>query len=152
MLFFQYLQYAPRNWIRTHVVATPMCLSSLVACEKDLIMWLGAVWVRDASDCTAHSGRRAQSSTPGLKRYTFFLGCITATKGMPPWNSRHYQVLVKLWMRDFWSVYSLRKKTTIRAHAFQATFFKTSLVTSCSLSVWKIPTYSPTFVEHLKLH
>ena len=64
--FFQYLQYAPRNWIRTHAVASTMCLSSLVACEKDPITWWRAMWVRVASDCVAHSGRRTQRSTPGI--------------------------------------------------------------------------------------
>jgi hypothetical protein len=54
--FFQYLQYAPWNWIRMHTIESPMCLSSLVACEKDPITWWAlanenwAIWESHVSE------------------------------------------------------------------------------------------------------
>lgn len=66
--FFQYFEYAPRNWTRTRVVASLMCQSSLVACAKDPIMWWRAMWARNALEhaslrekgTTQHSVPRAQ--------------------------------------------------------------------------------------------
>ena len=66
------------------------------------------------------------TTATGRKGMDFFRGHYGHTKGIQLGNSRHYQVLVKLWMRDWWSVCSLRKKQS-RAHVFHTTFFIYSL-------------------------
>jgi hypothetical protein len=117
----------------SHAVASPMCLSSLVACEKDLIMWRRDMWVRGALVRSLQGkgiiiitySPRAQSplATIGMD---FLRGHYGHTKRMQSGYLRHYQVIVKSWMRDWWNVFSLCKQQR-RAHACHATFFKSSL-------------------------
>ena len=69
--------------------------------------------------------------SPGL-----FLGYIIATQ-----KGCHCEILgiIKCLSNDWCRVYSLCKKTQSRAHAFQATFFKSSLVTSFIFCTSTIP-------------
>ena len=87
----------------THLVkctaASPMCLSSLVACEKDPIMCQKrAMGVRGASDCvdtTQHSGPRTQRPLAAKGMDLFRVHC-DHTKGIILGNLKHYEALVKL--------------------------------------------------------
>ena len=136
--FFQYLQYAPRNWIRTCAVPSPMCLSSLLACEKDVIMWWALanktwdIWESHVSESCfrAHSREKGiiiiifiqRTHQPLSAKCMDFLGGIMATQSG---CSREIRGIIKClsnWVRDWWSVYSLDEVCTAELMPFMQLF------------------------------
>jgi hypothetical protein len=93
----------------------------------------------------ACSTQGERNSGHWLQKACFFRVPYDHTKGLPLGNSRHYQVLVKLWMRDWWSVYNLRKKTK-QSSCVSSDFFSKSSLESHYAAVQglKTKTYSPT--------
>ena len=154
--FFQYLQLCTSEWDKDER-----------SCVPDVSVFTCSLWERPdhvmenhvsemsygvrSTQGEGHNAALRKKGT-GPKGMDFFRVHYGHTKGRPLWNSRHYQVLVKLWMRDWWSVYSLRKKikqsSCLSSHFFQIIISRTMQ----PYNALTIKTYCPTFVEQLKLH
>jgi hypothetical protein len=117
-------------WRNSLIVYQHVKLNVLICCISLMAFERGF----DASGCI-NLGSIASHNCPRLCFEYFFLGqnrsiFLKAIKGgatgkFEAWWE-YYQVLFKLWMRDWWSVCSLCKKQS-RPPTFHAAFFKPSL-------------------------
>ena len=112
-------------------VTSLMCLSSPVACENDPISWWRAMWVR------GYSEHEEGAAGQWPQKAWICLECITATQRG---YRQEVRGIIKCLSSCEWEtdeVCTACAKKLSRAHAFQATFSKSSChVVSCSLTMY----------------